>query len=523
MTFASLAANNRATSLVVGRSLGTLTANNESRIIFTAAPAAIGGPGTAGQTNIAIVPNLIGEATAGAPDATNVGNSFVSLGDGTNGVRPLNLTTEYLLDQAVPATGANNLRYTASNAITTPAAINALALDSGSAIALTGSASAMDIGSGAILAAGTGAHSIASITGLTTTAATYYTYVTNSAGSLTLTTPLTTAVPLAKSGAGTLILNSTSHAFTDLFFNQGVVQADALNKLGSGAFNFHGGTLKFGAAFDPSTKTVTFGTGGAVFDTTGFDITFANAVGNSGTGGLTKIGTNNLTLQGANTFTGATSVTGGRLILDGGTNQISATAGLTLSGTSSFQLGGTSAANQTVTSLVGAAGNSIVGGNALVSTLTVNQGTSTTYAGLIGGAGTNENNVAIVKTGNGVLSFGAVANTFTGGITVKAGSVVSGNNASTFGAGTITIGDTSGTANADVTFFNSLNFTNPVVVASGSSGTATIFLGTTSGAPILSGGITLNKDLIISKAGTTGASQVTGGITGTGNLIISNN
>ena len=527
MTFASLAANNRATSLVVGRSLGTLTAANESRIIFTAAPTAIGGPGIAGTTNISIVPNLIGEATLGAPDATNVGNSFVSLGDGTNGVRPLNLTTEYLVDQAAPATGANNLRYTATNAITTPAAINALVLDSATGVALTGSASAMDIGSGAILAAGAGAHNIASITGLTTSAATYYTYVTNSAGSLTLTTPLTTAVPLAKSGAGTLILNNASHAFTDLFFNQGVVQADALNKLGSAAFNFHGGTLKFGAAFDPSTKTVTFGAGGAVFDTTGFDITFANAVGNSGTGGLTKIGTNNLTLQGVNTFTGATSVTDGRLILDGGTNQISSTAGLTLSGTSAFQLGGTTAANQTVTSLVGAAGNSIVGGNASVSTLTVNQGTSTTYAGFIGGAGTNENNVALVKTGVGTLTLAKAANPFTGGLTVRAGTLSNNGanaNNTAFGAGTITLGDTSGTADASIYFFHSGNYANPITVASGSSGAATIIGGATTGTPNLSGGITLNKDLILTKeAGTSGTFTVSGGITGTGNLIISNN
>ncbi|WP_461783360.1 autotransporter-associated beta strand repeat-containing protein [Prosthecobacter sp.] len=526
MTFASLAANNRATSLVVGRSLGTLTAANESRIIFTAAPTAIGGPGIAGTTNISIVPNLIGEATVGAPDATNVGNSFVSLGNGTDGVRPLNLTTEYLVDQAAPATGANNLRYTATNAITTPAAINALVLDSATGVALTGSASVMDIGSGAILAAGAGAHSIASITGLTTSAATYYTYVTNSAGSLTLTTPLTTAVPLAKSGAGTLILNTASHAFTDLFFNQGVVQADALNKLGSAAFNFHGGTLKFGAAFDPSTKTVTFGTGGAVFDTTGFDITFANAVGNSGTGGLTKIGTNNLTLQGVNTFTGATSVTGGRLILDGGTNQISSTAGLTLSGTSAFQLGGTTAANQTVTSIVGVAGNSIVGGNASLSTLTVNQATSTSYLGLIGGAGTNENNVALVKTGNGVLTLGAVANTFTGGLTVQAGSVIGANNNNTFGGNTnlITLNPT-GSTDVLLNAVNSGTYLNPITVtnAGGGSGAVTIAGGNTTGAPTLAGSITLtSKDLIISKQGTTGAFTLTGGIMGTGNLTISN-
>ncbi len=527
MTFASLAANNRATSLVVGRSLGTLTAANESRVIFTTAPTAIGGGGLAGTTNISIVPNLIGEATAAAPTSANVGNSFVSLGDGTNGVRPLNLTTEYVLDQAAPATGTNNLRYTASNTITTPAAINALALDSGSAIALTGSASSMDIGSGAILAAGAGAHSIGTITGLTTTAATYYTYVTNAAGSLTLTTPLTTAVPLAKSGAGTLILNTASHAFTDLFFNHGVVQADALNKLGSGAFNFHGGTLKFGAAFDPSTKTMTFGTGGAVFDTTGFDITFANAVGNSGTGGLTKIGTNNLTLSAANTFTGATTVSTGRLILDGGAGRLSNTAGLTLTGTSSLQLGGTAVADQNVTELVGATGNSIVGGNASVSTLTVNQGTSTTYAGFIGGAGTNENNVALVKTGVGTLTLTKAANPFTGGLTVRAGTLSNNGanaNNTAFGAGTITLGDTSGTADASIYFFHSGNYANPITVASGSSGAATIIGGATTGTPNLSGGITLNKDLILTKeAGTTGTFTVSGGITGTGNLMISNN
>jgi len=228
-----------------------------------------------------------------------------------------------------------------------------------------------------------------------------------------------------------------------------------------------------------------------------------------------------------NTFTGATSVTDGRLILDGGTNQISSTAGLTLSGTSAFQLGGTTAANQTVTSLVGAAGNSIVGGNASVSTLTVNQGTSTTYAGFIGGAGTNENNVALVKTGVGTLTLAKAANPFTGGLTVRAGTLSNNGanaNNTAFGAGTITLGDTSGTADASIYFFHSGNYANPITVASGSSGAATIIGGATTGTPNLSGGITLNKDLILTKeAGTSGTFTVSGGITGTGNLIISNN
>jgi autotransporter-associated beta strand protein len=102
---------------------------------------------------------------------------------------------------------------------------------------------------------------------------------------------------------------------------------------------------------------------------------------------------------------------------------------------------------------------------------------------------------------------------------------VGGNNSNTFGASSnvITLGDTSGSVDAAITFFNSFTYANPIVVASGSTGAATIILGATTGAPVLSGGITLNKDLILSKLGTTGAAQVTGGIIGTGNLIISNN
>ncbi|MFN7560831.1 MAG: autotransporter-associated beta strand repeat-containing protein [Prosthecobacter sp.] len=407
MTFASLAANNRATSLVVGRSLGTLTAANESRIIFTTAPTAIGGGGLAGTTNISIVPHLIGESTTGAPTSANVGNSFVSLGDGTNGVRPLNLTSEYLVDQAAPATGANNLRYTASNAITTPAVINALALDSGSAIALTGSASSMDIGSGAILAAGAGAHSIASITGLTTTAATYYTYVTNSAGSLTLTTPLTTAVPLAKSGAGTLILGSASNAFTELYLNQGVVQADALNKLGTGSLNFFGGTLRFTGAFDPSSRTINLGTGGGTFDTNGETITLAGSVG-AGVGGLTKTGAGDLILNGASTYTGATSVLRGGLTL--GNNTAISTGNLTLESTLGAVTLDIGSQTITVADLNSSGANTIaINGSGTINANNLNLAAAAVQNTVVFGGAAN-----LIKSGTTTTTLNNSASTFTG-------------------------------------------------------------------------------------------------------------
>ncbi|MDP2323032.1 MAG: autotransporter-associated beta strand repeat-containing protein, partial [Gammaproteobacteria bacterium] len=147
-----LVRNNFATLLVVGRSLGDTTATQRGNVNFATNPGgSIGGGGAAGTTTITIFPYVIGESTAGAPSgAVNFGNSFVRYaGTGApNGFRPLT-TAEYVNDSAAPATGTNNVRYTANNSITTPAAINSLVLDSGSAITLTGSATSMEITSGA--------------------------------------------------------------------------------------------------------------------------------------------------------------------------------------------------------------------------------------------------------------------------------------------------------------------------------------------------------------------------------------
>ena len=43
----------------------------------------------------------------------------------------------------------------------------------------------------------------------------------------------------------------------------------------------------------------------------------------------------------------------------------------------------------------------VVGGNSSVSTLTVNNSTTQTFGGKLGGAGTNNNNLALVKNGKG--------------------------------------------------------------------------------------------------------------------------
>ncbi len=83
--------------------------------------------------------------------------------------------------------------------------------------------------------------------------------------------------------------------------------------------NFDGGTLKPKAASATYMGGLTnafIKAGGATFDTTGFDITVTQDlltdVVSTG-GGLTKAGTNTLTLSGANTYTGSTIVNGGAL------------------------------------------------------------------------------------------------------------------------------------------------------------------------------------------------------------------
>jgi autotransporter-associated beta strand protein len=163
-----------------------------------------------------------------------------------------------------------------------------------------------------------------------------------------------------------------------------------------------------------------------------------NATGNAGhrisavmtgSGGLQKTGAANLQLDGASTYTGATAVTNGVLILNA-TNAIPATTVVTLGdgATTSGKLQiGTAASSrlQTIAGLnVSGTGtaNRVVGGNSTASTLTVNVAANTvnTYTGFLGGPGTNENSLALTKSGQGTLAL-TQAPTYTGTTTISLG------------------------------------------------------------------------------------------------------
>lgn len=335
---------NRATVLVSGLALGSTAATQKGFIRFDAAGQAavngfeVGG-GTTTGTTISVIPWMIGDLTL-----AGLGNTFVTNVDGTTGLRPL-ASGEYINDStAITGTLMDNIRYTATAALTsTPTAINSLVFDSGSAIALTGTASSMEITTGSILAAGAGSHSISSISGLTTGGSRDYTvFVTTATGTLTLNTPLTTAVPLVKSGAGTLALTSTSNAITDIYLNQGTVLVDDLDKLGTGSLIFAGGGIRLAAGFtdDLSSKVMNISTGGGTIDaslvtagltlTNGIDDSTVSAADtvtlitrSSTTGSVGQI-----TIQGSSSFTGRTvvnhsginSTTVASVVLNGDTN-----------------------------------------------------------------------------------------------------------------------------------------------------------------------------------------------------------
>ena len=144
----------------------------------------------------------------------------------------------------------------------------------------------------------------------------------------------TSNLVLGKAGAttsGTVNLNGGT-----LRANQITVGAGATNTV----FVFNGGTLAARAdqsSFMSGVASASIAAGGAVVDTQGYTVTIPQLL--SGSGGFTKQGAGNLSLTGANTFTGPVSVNQGKLVVTtaatgGGavTLSASATLGVTVAG-----------------------------------------------------------------------------------------------------------------------------------------------------------------------------------------------
>ncbi|MDW8036855.1 MAG: autotransporter-associated beta strand repeat-containing protein, partial [Thermoguttaceae bacterium] len=169
-------------------------------------------------------------------------------------------------------------------------------------------------------------------------------------------------------------------------------------------------------------------------------------------------------------------------------------------------------------------GNRVVGGSSTQSTLTLNIPAATTYTfgGVLGGTGTNENNLALTKTGDGTLVLSGT-NTYTGTTSVNQG-VLQITNASALGASGSGQGTT--VANyASVEVRGDITVNEPISLTGGGHPQVTPWYGalrSIDGNPTWAGPITITGGTRIGVR-TSGTFTITGGITGSGNLLLCGN
>ncbi len=185
----------------------------------------------------------------------------------------------------------------------------------------------------------------AAMTGYFDTGANNVTFASN------ITNTGTWAATLSKAnGSGTLSLRGTNSYSGGTRVMYGTLNFASAVNLGTGTITIGSGTTRtdsnvgYGTlqwatgntadisdrlTFDTKAGTV------ATLDTNGNNVSFANAIGGTTTAALNKIGTGSLTLLGANAYTGDTTVSNGRLVVNGSLQSpnVSVAAGASLGGT----------------------------------------------------------------------------------------------------------------------------------------------------------------------------------------------
>ncbi|MEO6848172.1 MAG: autotransporter-associated beta strand repeat-containing protein [Chthoniobacterales bacterium] len=257
---------------------------------------------------------------------------------------------------------------------------------------------------------------------------------------------------LTKVGTGTISLTGDSTYTAGTTISDGILQIGDGTTLGSIV-----GNVKDSAVFSFAHSD---------------DIIFGGII--SGAGSIQQNGSGNLTLTGANTYTGGTTINAGTLII-GDAKALGATTGaLTINNMASIDLDGT---NTSVGALNTIAGSILT--SATLATLTTTSNANNTVAGQITGS------LALAKAGTGALTLSNNTNSFTGGTTLKAGTLNL-NVANALGAGSLTIVGAStidNTSGALVTLNNNAQFWNSNFTFGGTNdldlGTGTLTLSAT--------------------------------------------
>jgi fibronectin-binding autotransporter adhesin len=314
-------------------------------------------------------------------------------------------------------------------------------------------------------------------------------------------------IGIDKTGAGKWDLTGNNNVFAGLVtIAGGTLESQSSGALdGGGGITFTGGTLQYSSADTHDYSSFIANSTSAIsIDTNGQNISFGSSLASTNTGGLTKLGSGTLTLAVANTFTGATAVSAGTLLLTNSTAvQDSVLNYNNQGGTLSF-------GTLTAATLGGLSGAQNLPTGALT-TLTLNNqaAVNSTYSGVIANGTAT---LALTLSGTGTQTLSGV-NTYTGTTSINAGVLViggSGQLGSGAYAGAIAIASGS-TFNYGSSASQTFSSTISGAGALQESGTGTLVLAAGE-INSFTGGMTLNSgtlDLNSSKAlyGTTGTAN----------------
>ncbi|KPF81967.1 hypothetical protein IP70_22515, partial [alpha proteobacterium AAP38] len=328
---------------------------------------------------------------------------------------------------------------------------------------------------------------------------------------LTLSGSLSGTGKFTKSGDGDLTLSGTNTHTGNIDITAGKLIASGGSAIGnSSAVTLSGsGALQISASETIGALTgnssagtdVTIDNGMTLTAAYSSDATMAGVIG--GAGAFTKTGAGNLTLSGANTYTGATTISAGTVTLNVGTladaSNVTVASGATLALSTADTLGSIAGAG---TISLGAA--LTAGGS----------GSSTEFSGVFTGSG------AFTKTGTGTLSLSGNSNSYSGAITVSAGTLLVTHNNALGGTG----GNTTVSTGATLSIGEGLTIAETLSLAGSGAGSAGALrgyanTGAASASSTVTGAISLINPNVTIAVDTNRTLTLSGIISGSGGLI----
>jgi autotransporter-associated beta strand protein len=222
----------------------------------------------------------------------------------------------------------------------------------------------------------------------------------------TLSGLISGAGTFVKTGRGTLVLAATNSYTGGTSIEGGVLKLSSDGAAGSGVITLNGGSLQVSTSFNVRNNIILAASTNEISMNEafprGYPMTALLSGIISGSGQFQKVGAGNFNIYGANTYTGGTIINAGWLTLAHNTG--AGTGAITVNGGALYLRDGLKVAN----AIVLAAPQSRLGAEL---------GITATLSGVISGTG------ALHKEGDATLILTG-ANTFTGGLSVKAGNLL---------------------------------------------------------------------------------------------------